>query len=607
MMSDVESEVKWRMGRLYSERLELRDLIDDKQDLEAMKVELLYELDNIRNNKELLNEKKRLSDELEECKSNETLLKRKDKLTDLTNTRNKLIQELDKHMTNKVLLKRKIELTELKNNRDQLIQELNKHKNNSTILKKKNELIKSSEERNNLIQELNKHKNNETLLKRKDKLTTSLDVMKYNKALHTIEASNITLELKSIQEQLYPLTLTTKISDLDYVQTELKSIQEQLTPASLTTKISDLDYVQTELKSIQEQLTPASLTTKISDLDYVQTELKSIQEQLTPVETLNKLTTIQQEIDKTNHISAELKSIQNRLDMAQGTYRHVTIPGEYALEQQKICHGRDSYPREGFLFDFMINNNIDTQLIIGGERSFGFNGVLFSQARTIGDDQVILYPDHNLYPTPAVDFLLNKNFNQTIESVPFEDKPDIAVWRGGDTGGQGPVPGQVELGLDKVKINRQHFVNKFKNTKCIDAAIIDSDIGPSTPEIKGDPNWLMPHEQANNYKYIISLEGNDAGSNPRWVFSTQCVVFMSDKLTSELTWHYHLKPWVNYIPFKHDLSDLENKIKWANDNIDECKSIIKRANEMHGLVTDVEREYKILTLMFRRYKQNIKY
>ena len=491
MMSDIESEVKWRMGRLYSERLELRDLIDDKQDLEAMKVELLYELDNVRNNKDLLNEKRRLSDELEECK------------------------------------------------------------------------------------------NNETLLKRKDKLTTSLDEMKYNKALHTIEASNITLELKSIQEQLYPLTLTTKISDLDYVQTELKSIQEQLTPASLTTKIADLDYVQTELKAIQEQLTPA--------------------------ETLNKLTAIQKEIDKTNHISIELKDIQTRLDMTQGTYRHVTIPGEYALEQQKTCHGRDSYPREGFLFDFMINNNIDTQLIIGGERSFGFNGVLFSQARTIGDDQVILYPDHNLYPTPAVDFLLNKNFNQTIESVPFEDKPDIAVWRGGDTGGQGPVPGQVELGLDKVKINRQQFVNKFKNTKCIDAAIIDSEIGPSTPEIKGDPNWLMPHEQANNYKYIISLEGNDAGSNPRWVFSTQCVVFMSDKLTSELTWHYHLKPWVNYIPFKHDLSDLENKIKWANDNIDECKSIIKRANEMHRLVTDVEREYKILTLMFRRYKQNIKY
>ena len=581
MMSDIESEVKWRMGRLYSERLELRDLIDDKQDLEAMKVELLYELDNVRNNKDLLNEKRRLSDELEECKNNETLLKRKDKLTDLTNNRNKLIKELNKHKNNETLLKRKERLVEFANNRNKLIQELNKHKNNETLLKKKERLVEFANNRNKLIQELNKHKNNETLLKRKDKLTTSLDEMKYNKALHTIEASNITLELKSIQEQLYPLTLTTKISDLDYVQTELKSIQEQLTPASLTTKIADLDYVQTELKAIQEQLTPA--------------------------ETLNKLTAIQKEIDKTNHISIELKDIQTRLDMTQGTYRHVTIPGEYALEQQKTCHGRDSYPREGFLFDFMINNNIDTQLIIGGERSFGFNGVLFSQARTIGDDQVILYPDHNLYPTPAVDFLLNKNFNQTIESVPFEDKPDIAVWRGGDTGGQGPVPGQVELGLDKVKINRQQFVNKFKNTKCIDAAIIDSEIGPSTPEIKGDPNWLMPHEQANNYKYIISLEGNDAGSNPRWVFSTQCVVFMSDKLTSELTWHYHLKPWVNYIPFKHDLSDLENKIKWANDNIDECKSIIKRANEMHRLVTDVEREYKILTLMFRRYKQNIKY
>ncbi len=402
MMSDIESEVKWRMGRLYSERLGLRDLIDDKQDLEARK---------------------------------------------------------------------------------------------STI-----------------ILELNTRKNNPGLIKQKEDLLEELSSLRRDKLLNTPRATEVGNNISVLQAKL-----------------------------SL----------------------PSSL----------------------------------------HH---ELKDIQTRLDMAQGTYRHVTIPGEYALEQQKTCHGRDSYPREGFLFDFMINNNIDTQLIIGGERSFGFNGVLFSQARTIGDDQVILYPDHNLYPTPVVDFLLNKNFNQTIESVPFENKPDIAVWRGGDTGGQGPVPGQVELGLDKVKINRQYFVNKFKNTKCIDAAIIDSEIGPSTPEIKGDPNWLMPHEQANNYKYIISLEGNDAGSNPRWVFSTQCVVFMSDKLTSELTWHYHLKPWINYIPFKHDLSDLENKIKWANDNIDECKSIIKRANEIHRLVTDVEREYKILTLIFDRYKTNIK-
>lgn len=323
-------------------------------------------------------------------------------------------------------------------------------------------------------------------------------------------------------------------------------------------------------------------------------------------EIVNDISTLQAELSLPSNLHHELKDIQTRLDATQGSYRHVITPGSYALEQQKTCHSRDSYPREGFLFDFMINNNIDTQLVIGGERSFGFNGVLFSQARTIGDNQVILYPDHNLYPVPAVDFLLNKNFNQTVKSVPFEDKPDIAVWRGGDTGGQGPVPGQVELGLDKVKINRQQFVNKFKNIKCVDAAIIDSEIGPSTPEIKGDPNWLMPHEQANNYKYIISLEGNDAGSNPRWVFSTQCVVFMSDKLTSELTWHFHLKPWVNYIPFKHDLSDLEDKINWANDNIDECKLIIKRANETHRLVTDVKREYKILTSMFDRYKTNIK-
>ena len=526
MSSDIESEVKWRMGRLYSERLELRDLVDDKQDLEVNKIELLLELDNIKRDRDLLDDKKTLIDQLDKCRRSPALLKRKEELIALGSTRDKLIQEL------------------------------NKYKNDPALMKRKGELIALSSTRDKFIQESITARNNQSLLKRKKKLSNKFISIKNSKTPHSETAITI--------------------------QTEIRHIQKQLFPPSLIKKISDLDYVQTELKHVQEQLTPGSI--------------------------LNRLASIQEIINKTNHISTEIQTIQTRIDMSLGTYQHVIVPGEYATLQQQTCTqvGRTSYPREGFLFDFMIRNNISTKLIIGGERSFGFNGVLFSQARTIGDDQVILYPDHNLFPEPAVDFLLNKNFNQTVKSVPFEDKPNIAVWRGGNTGAQGPVPGQVELGLDGVKINRKEFVSKFKGIKCVDAAIIDSDIGPSTPDIKGDPNWLMPHEQANNYKYIISLEGNDAGSNPRWIFSTQCVVFMSDKLTSELTCHYHLRPWEHYIPFKYDLSDLIAKIQWANGNIAACKTIIENSNAMHRLITDHDRERKILKRMLGIYKKNIK-
>jgi len=117
MMSDIESEVKWRMGRLYNERLGLRDLIDDKPDLEVAKKSLLSELDD----------------------------------------------------------------------RNKIIQELNKHKSNETLLREKDRLTELTAKRNKFIQELNKHKNDEKLLKKKDKLSKSLDVMKYNKTLHTIK------------------------------------------------------------------------------------------------------------------------------------------------------------------------------------------------------------------------------------------------------------------------------------------------------------------------------------------------------------------------------------------------------------------------------------
>ena len=148
-------------------------------------------------------------------------------------------------------------------------------------------------------------------------------------------------------------------------------------------------------------------------------------------------------------------------------------------------------------------------------------------------------------------------------------------------------------------------VEKFKSSELIDCELIDNKLGASTPTHKGDPNWMTPDQQANKHKYLIYLEGNDAGSNPRWIFSTQCVVFAPDIFTSELTWHYHIKPWTHYIPFKHDLSDLEEKITWAEQNQDKCRDIIKHANDMHVKVTDVTRERLILKHMMEIYTENI--
>lgn len=386
--------------------------------------------------------------------------------------------------------------------------------------------------------------------------------------------------------RLYHEQLPVRDTIEDHIDLELqkKKLIEQLNERKGNQVL--LDKKEDLLKQLNILRDDQQLHTDVAK--QISEDIVKVQQQLSPGELTN-----------------QISSIQSRLNMRQGHYRVVDIPSEYATKMHLENNGRDSYHREGFLFECMIENDIQTRVCIGGERSFGYNGVCISQARTPGDDQVILYSDHNLFPVAAIDFLTGKHFNQHVESVPFEQKRDVAVWRGNDTGGQGPVPGQKELGLHDKKINRVEFVNRFRTSDLVDCELIDNKLGASTPTHQGDPNWLTPEQQANEFKYLVYLEGNDAGSNPRWIFSTQCVVFAPDIFTSHLTWHYHMRPWVNYVPFNHDLSDLEDKIEWAQNNPKLCHDIIKRANEMHRKVTDVSRERKILSSMFRKYTSNI--
>ena len=39
-----------------------------------------------------------------------------------------------------------------------------------------------------------------------------------------------------------------------------------------------------------------------------------------------------------------------------------------------------------------------------------------------------------------------------------------------------------------------------------------------------------------------------------------------------------MKPWVDYIPFNIDMSDLTQNIMWAQSNDFECEEMVKNAN-----------------------------
>ena len=82
-----------------------------------------------------------------------------------------------------------------------------------------------------------------------------------------------------------------------------------------------------------------------------------------------------------------------------------------------------------------------------------------------------------------------------------------------------------------------------------------------------------------NYKFILSLEGNDVATNLKWIMSSNSVCIMPRPKFE--TWFKEgtLIPNYHYIEIKNDFSDIEEIFNTYKHNKDFCNQIIKNANE----------------------------
>ena len=68
------------------------------------------------------------------------------------------------------------------------------------------------------------------------------------------------------------------------------------------------------------------------------------------------------------------------------------------------------------------------------------------------------------------------------------------------------------------------------------------------------------------YKYLASLDGNAAtGTRVTWIMLSNSVLVKQE--SQKIQWYYSaLKPYFNYVPLKHDLSDIFKQINWMKEN-----------------------------------------
>ncbi|XP_021917666.1 KDEL motif-containing protein 1-like isoform X2 [Zootermopsis nevadensis] len=77
-----------------------------------------------------------------------------------------------------------------------------------------------------------------------------------------------------------------------------------------------------------------------------------------------------------------------------------------------------------------------------------------------------------------------------------------------------------------------------------------------------------------DYKYQINVDGTVSAYRFPYLLAGDSLVFKQDSKYYEYFYN-ELQPWKHYIPFKSDLSDLVERIRWAKDNDAEAQEIAR--------------------------------
>jgi len=173
-----------------------------------------------------------------------------------------------------------------------------------------------------------------------------------------------------------------------------------------------------------------------------------------------------------------------------------------------------------------------------------------------------------------------RHFIYVNDKLKFEEKKGMAVWRG------------IAHNLQRQKVIYQYFNHPL----CDIAHSRKNDI------INNDcyRKKMSLNEQL-QFKYILSIEGNDVASNLKWIMSSNSLAFMPKPKYE--TWFMEGTLIANhhYVLVNDDFSDLEDKINYYNLHTEEAKKIISNANKYINQFKNKKTEDEISLLVLNKY------
>lgn len=219
--------------------------------------------------------------------------------------------------------------------------------------------------------------------------------------------------------------------------------------------------------------------------------------------------------------------------------------------------------------------------------------------RRIGASNMVLWPLSSYHTIGAKQFV----HATPIDPIPFEQKRDVACWRGNLTGRTNRALAPLDkkrrfafrilkdlenavtdeeiwrLHEEMMGITRYNLVRRYCLSKEINAALVfpkhhenvskTALLEPLSKNRVG-LDWFFQH------KYILSLSGNDTGSNFLMAANSNSVV-LKERDRWELFYTGEFRPWEHYIPLSVGALDVDEKLAWAKENPKACKDMVRAA------------------------------
>lgn len=193
-----------------------------------------------------------------------------------------------------------------------------------------------------------------------------------------------------------------------------------------------------------------------------------------------------------------------------------------------------------------------------------------------------------LWPLPEDWKLAHEPLQPT---VPWHKRQNVAVFRGSATGCGITPTTNARLALASLdapwldagvvswnaRWKKQNFAAPLVRHR--GGALHDDGSVAASSSLTLVPRLSMVEQQ--QYKYVLYVAGHCASSRYSALLRQGSVILKvaddpSPDFPGELWFFSHLEPWRDHVPVRHDLSDLEERVRWCDAHPDECQAMARR-------------------------------